>query len=59
MEAIGTYKIQSTLAAGKRPVYIATAKDGKKVVIKTAPVKDLGEEERARFFARSRNLLEA
>ena len=50
MEAIGTYKIQSTLAAGKRPVYIATAKDGKKVVIKTAPVKDLGDEERARFL---------
>ncbi len=50
MEAIGTYKIQSTLAPGKRPVYIATAKDGSKVVIKTAPVKDLGDEERARFL---------
>ena len=50
MEAIGAYKIQSTLAAGRRPVYLATSKDGKKVVIKTAPVKELGEEERARFL---------
>ena len=50
MDTIGTYKIQSTLAPGKRPVYIATAKDGSKVVIKTAPVKDLGDEERARFL---------
>ena len=50
MEAIGAYKIQSTLAAGRRPVYLATSKDRKKVVIKTAPVKELGEEERARFL---------
>ena len=49
IEAIGTYKIQSTLAVGPRPIYLAIAKDGRKVVIKTAPVKDLSIEERARF----------
>ena len=59
MEVIGAYKIVSTLAAGKRPVYLATAKDGKKVVIKTAPVKDLGDEERARFDVLARGHVDA
>jgi serine/threonine protein kinase len=49
MDTIGPYKILQTLVAGRRPLYLATAKDGSRVAIKTAPLEGLSEEERARF----------
>ena len=49
MDTIGPYKILQTLVAGRRPLYLATAKDGSRVAIKTAPLEGLSEEEKARF----------
>ena len=49
METIGSYKIESTLVSGRRPIYLTTDKGGRKLIIKTAPLADLSPEEKTRF----------
>lgn len=50
METIGTYKVESTLRPGSRPLYLAADKAGKKFAIKVAPLAGLSEEEKERFL---------
>ena len=49
METIGPYKILGTVQGARRPMYVAAAKDGSKLLVKTAPLAGLSSEERERF----------